>query len=68
MLKSQFGRNQLFVGINLTNNKYINAHLDYSVQAKHGDHIDVNGLRFKEGFNDSEKKPYFIIKGNVINN
>lgn len=66
VLKSPFWRNELYVRINLINNKYINAHLDYSVTAKHGDRIDVNGIRCKEGFSESNGKSYFIIKGDIL--
>lgn len=65
ILQSQFNTDRVYVKIALKNGNYMNTFLDFSVNAKAGDYLEIDSLRVKsETYKTGEKIQ--ILKGKII--
>lgn len=63
--KSKFDTNKVYLVISTKDGNYLNAFLDFSVQAEIGDYLDIKTARYKENINKRTGKSMMIIKGHV---
>lgn len=65
ILQSQFNTDRVYVKIALKNGNYMNTFLDFSVNAKAGDYLEIDSLRVKSETYKTGKKIQ-ILKGKII--
>ena len=65
VMQSRYDSEKLYLKIILPENKYANALLDYAVEAKSGDRINVSSLRYKKYLPKGASKETLVFTGKV---
>lgn len=65
VMQSRYDSEKLYLKIILPENKYANALLDYAVEAKSGDRINVSSLQYKKYLPKGASKETLVFTGKV---